>query len=86
MQKIIPLRTCIACRRKEERTTLLRVSRDTDGRLGLWKGSGRSAYFHATAACFEAALQKGRLERAIRGPVAPPEREAFKTEIACQLR
>ncbi|RYG20535.1 YlxR family protein [bacterium] len=86
MEKTTPLRTCIACRRKENRTTLLRIARDTDGRLGLWKGSGRSAYCHPTAACFEAALGKGRLERALRGPVTPPEREALKTEIVCQLR
>ena len=86
MIKSIPLRTCIACRRKEEYTAFLRVARDATGRLGPWKGSGRSAYLHPNAACLEAALQKGRLERALKGPVAPQEREALRTELVCQLR
>lgn len=86
MEKRAPLRTCIACRRKEDRTNLLRVARGKDGRLGLWTGSGRSAYLHPLAACIEAALQKGRLERALRGPVNALEREALKTELVCQLR
>ena len=64
----------------------MRVARGEDGRLGLWRGTGRSAYIHPTAACVEAALQKGRLERALRGPVAAPEREALKHELVCQLR
>ena len=82
----MPLRTCIACRRKEEYTAFLRVARDVAGRLGPWKGFGRSAYLHPTAACIEAALQKGRLERALKGPVSAQEREALKTELVCQLR
>jgi uncharacterized protein len=86
MEKTARLRTCIACRRKEEYSTFLRVARDVHGRLGPWRGSGRSAYLHPSAACLEAALQKGRLERALRGPVAPAEREALKTELLCQLR
>ncbi|GEM_PF-6517051 len=86
MQKALPLRTCIACRRKEEYTAFLRVARDATGRLGPWKGSGRSAYLHPTAACLEAALQKGRLERALKGPVTALEREALKNELVCQLR
>lgn len=82
----MPLRTCIACRRKEEYSAFLRVARDATGRLGPWRGHGRSAYLHPTAACLEAALQKGRLERALKGPVSPAEREALKHELACQLR
>ena len=77
----MPLRTCIACRRKEECSAFLRVARSPLGRLGLWEGSGRSAYLHPTAACVEAALQKGRLERALRSPVGTAEREALKIEL-----
>ena len=82
----MPLRTCIACRRKEESTAFLRVARNAQGRLGLWEGSGRSAYLHPTAACVEAALQKGRLERALRSPVAAQERQTLKAELVCRLR
>ena len=82
----MPLRTCIACRRKEESTAFLRVARDAHGRLGPWVGHGRSAYLHPAAACLEAALQKGRLERALKGSVSAAEREALKTELVCQLR
>ena len=82
----MPLRTCIACRRKEESIALLRVARDVAGRLDLWRGSGRSAYLHPTSACVEAALQKGRLEKALKGPVSAGEREALKKELVCQLR
>ncbi len=81
-----PLRTCIACRRKEEQSALIRIARNSDGILGLWIGSGRSAYVHPAPDCAEMALAKGRLERALRGPVSNSEREVLRKVLECKLR
>lgn len=81
-----PIRTCIACRRKEEQRALLRIARSPEGDLGLWVGSGRSAYIHPAPDCIENAFQKGRLERALRGRIAGEEREALRKVLECKLR
>src|SRR5579872_2216611 len=80
------LRTCVGCRRKEERGAFFRIGLDRDGTLGSWAGSGRSCYVHRTRSCMDAALRKGCLERALRRPVSPREREVLKEVLACQLR
>ncbi|MGV3619053.1 MAG: YlxR family protein [Fimbriimonas sp.] len=82
----MPKRTCIGCRHKEEQSSLCRVSRGAGGRVGIWSGIGRSAYFCQNARCFELALQKGRLERALKGPVDAAERDALRKVFECKLR
>ena len=83
-----PQRTCIGCRRKGDQKSFLRVSRATGGRaLLLGAGAvGRSAYFCQTEPCIEAGLQKGRLERSLKGAVTQEEREQLKNELLCKLR
>ncbi|WP_084179425.1 YlxR family protein [Fimbriimonas ginsengisoli] len=81
-----PHRTCIACRRKGEQGSFFRVSRSVGGCVTLWQGNGRSAYMCRTAACVEAALSKGRLDRAIRGRVDQAERIALREILLCKLR
>ena len=65
----VPRRTCIACRIVEGKRALLRLVRDTGGRVSLdrtGKRSGRGAYLCATRECWEVALRRGMLERALR--------------------
>lgn len=83
-----PQRTCIGCRRKGDQNSFLRVSRASGGRALLYQAgaSGRSAYICPSAACIEAGLLKGRLERALKGAVTPEERERLRTELICKLR
>jgi predicted RNA-binding protein YlxR (DUF448 family) len=54
----------------------------------LWtpKAHGRSAYVCRTAACIDEALKKGKLERAIRGPVSVEERNALRQDLEWELR
>lgn len=83
-----PQRTCIACRRKGDQNSFLRVSRAIGGRaLLLGQGVlGRSAYLCPSESCIESGLMKGRLERALKGAVTQEERERLKDELLCKLR
>ena len=67
--KHIPQRTCITCRRTETKRGLLRIVRGPDGRVGLdpsGKRAGRGAYLCHNPACWQQALKRGSLERALR--------------------
>ena len=71
--KHVPQRTCIACRSTESKRGLVRVVRTPEGRVELdptGKKNGRGAYVHETAACWDEALKKERLARALK--VTPP--------------
>lgn len=64
-----PIRTCICCRSKKEKGTLIRlvlskvqvVTRDDHG-----KGIGRGAYVCPEKRCMEGLLDAGRLNRAFK--------------------
>lgn len=63
MQKKIPMRTCIACRREMEKRELLRVVKGADGGIRLdfsGKLPGRGAYICGNGECI-ARLRKYRL-------------------------
>ena len=71
--KHVPLRTCIACRSTEAKRGLVRIVRTPEGRVELdpsGKKNGRGAYVHESRACWDEALKKDRLGRALK--VAPP--------------
>jgi hypothetical protein len=80
------LRTCVGCRRKEDRSVFLRIGRADGVAVALWAGAGRSAYLHQDMDCIDKALRKGCLERALRGPVSAQEREVLRELLVCQLR
>ncbi len=82
----MPERTCIACRNKNDQGFFWRVARDFEGRVALWKGHGRSAYICKKQECIDGALSKGRLERALKGPVASEDRRVLQDELICKLR
>ena len=65
----VPQRTCIACRSTEAKRGLVRVVRTTEGRIELdppGKKNGRGAYVHEARACWDEALKKDRLARALK--------------------
>jgi predicted RNA-binding protein YlxR (DUF448 family) len=67
--KHIPQRTCIACRSTEAKRGLVRVVRTPEGRVVLdatGKKNGRGAYVHESRACWDEALKKERLARALK--------------------
>jgi predicted RNA-binding protein YlxR (DUF448 family) len=63
-----PVRTCVGCRTRATKATLVRV---VSGRAGLkvdgsGSAAGRGAYVHPSPACLEAAGRTGVLARALR--------------------
>lgn len=70
-----PLRTCIGCRRTQDKASMIRLVRGGDGRVHVdTRGSeaGRGAYACPTEACLGKALGAGRLAHALRGASQPP--------------
>ena len=62
-EKIVPIRTCIACRQEFEKKELLRIVKNAAGEIQLdfsGKLNGRGAYICKNAACFER-LKKQKL-------------------------
>lgn len=78
-QKHIPQRTCVACRRSDAKRGLIRVAREADGRIVVdpsGRRNGRGAYLCHDPACWEVALKRRALERALRLEVIHPEDRA----------
>ena len=87
-QKHIPQRTCIACRQTDAKRGLLRIVRDTEGRVHLdptGKRAGRGAYLCHTPACWEQALKRGALTRALRIEALHPDDLAALRTVAQNL-
>ncbi len=60
------LRRCVTCRQLFDRKQLWRVVRDYQDGVVLDKGMGRSAYLCPTENCVKEALQRKRLQKALR--------------------
>lgn len=82
----VPVRTCVGCRQPAEQRALVRLTRNTAGQITIDAGRrrqpGRGAYLCRTSACWEAALRRGGLARALRGPVAPEDRATLLAHAA----
>jgi predicted RNA-binding protein YlxR (DUF448 family) len=80
-QRHTPVRSCIACRERADKRDLIRVVRAPDGSVAVdttGRMNGRGAYLHARQACWELALRRGTIERALRlSSIAPGERDAL---------
>jgi predicted RNA-binding protein YlxR (DUF448 family) len=65
----IPQRTCVACRQTGAKRQLVRVVRAPDGSVTIdpsGKQSGRGAYLCDSPECWQAALKRGILPRALK--------------------
>lgn len=84
-----PERTCVGCRSKSSKRTLLRFVRTSGGAVTLDPGGsapGRGAYIHPDAACAEPALERGALARALRTSLSPKEAGRLMAEIESKVR
>ncbi len=84
----IPQRTCVACRRTDNKRTLTRLVRDAEGRITIdatGKKAGRGAYLCSDPQCWELALRRNGLERALKMPTLHPEDRASLEEYAQSL-
>ena len=77
--KHIPQRTCVACREVNDKRSLTRVVKSPDGVCVDPGGRlpGRGAYLHDDKACWDKALSKGILARALKTEISPEEMEAL---------
>ncbi|MGI8554502.1 MAG: RNase P modulator RnpM [Dehalococcoidia bacterium] len=65
----VPQRTCIACRSTSAKREFVRLVRTSEGHVEVdptGKKAGRGAYLCMTAACWELALKKERLNAALK--------------------
>ena len=83
--KHIPQRTCIACRGTEAKRGFARIVRTPEGRVELdatGKKNGRGAYVHEAASCWDEALKKDRLGRALKVAVAVEDMQKLQAHAA----
>ena len=83
-----PERTCVGCRGKGPKPSLLRVVRNGDGVVGLdptGRAAGRGAYVHPDAGCLMRATRHGSLARALRAPLAPAQAASLMQEVRTML-
>jgi uncharacterized protein len=83
--KHIPVRTCVACRRTDAKRGLFRLVRNAEGRVAVdptGKQSGRGAYLCHDPACWEQALKRRGLERALRIEALQPEDRVALDQVA----
>lgn len=65
----VPQRTCIACRKVDAKRGLTRVVRLPDGHVAIdstGKRPGRGSYLCAERGCWETALKRRSIERALK--------------------
>ncbi len=68
----VPLRTCVACRSKGPQQDFVRVTRLQDATLVAGTSrqvGGRGAYLCRKLKCLETGLERGPLERSLKGRI-----------------
>jgi predicted RNA-binding protein YlxR (DUF448 family) len=76
--KHVPIRTCVACRQTSVKRALVRLVRDPAGVVDIdptGKRNGRGAYLCPGRQCWELALRRGALARALKTTLRPEDRE-----------
>jgi predicted RNA-binding protein YlxR (DUF448 family) len=90
MPRHIPIRSCVVCRRRQEKRQLTRIVMTDEGltRDPSGKRDGRGAYLCADATCWQRAASSDVLARALRHPLQEKDRQhlaTLATEIALPL-
>jgi len=84
----VPQRTCVACRQTGAKRGLVRIVRAADGSVSIdptGKRSGRGAYLCHTPDCWQAALKRGVLPRALKLESIPEDDLQTLTDYAERL-
>jgi uncharacterized protein len=84
----VPQRTCVACRQTGAKRGLVRIVRGVDGRTTIdptGKVSGRGAYLCHSPECWQNALRRGILLRALKIEVIPEDDLQTLNEFASRL-
>jgi hypothetical protein len=86
-RKRIPQRTCVACRTVRPKRELVRIVRTPEGHVDVdetGKQNGRGAYLCPQVSCWERAVSKGQLNRALRANLSEETRARLR-EYAADL-
>ena len=86
MQKKIPQRQCMGCRERKNKKDMIRVVRETSGKVSLdfsGKLHGRGAYVCPDPECLKKARKARSLERSLETPI--PEEVYDRLEKEMQL-
>lgn len=78
--KPIPQRTCIGCRHVQGKRELVRVVRTPESEVVVdltGRRNGRGAYVHKSRECWDLALKRGALERALKVAIGPDVRRTL---------
>jgi predicted RNA-binding protein YlxR (DUF448 family) len=78
--KHMPRRTCIACRKIQDKQAMIRVVDVPDGRIEVdigGKMSGRGAYLCRDIRCWEEGLKGNRLEHALKRKIDQNSKESL---------
>jgi uncharacterized protein len=73
-QKKIPYRTCVGCQEKKPKRELLRIIRTPEGKIEIditGKKSGRGTYLCYNMSCFQEAMKKNRIAKALKVDLSP---------------
>jgi predicted RNA-binding protein YlxR (DUF448 family) len=84
MKRPEPERTCVGCRQKATKGSLVRIVRTADGKLRVdptGKVPGRGAYVHRARECASVALHKGALARTLKVALGAEEVASLVAEI-----
>ncbi len=66
----VPLRTCVACRTKGPQGDFVRITRRENAELAIGTSrevGGRGAYLCRKLECFELGVERGGIERSLKG-------------------
>lgn len=84
-KKHAPQRTCVACRQVKDKRELIRVVRTPENTVIIdprGKSAGRGAYICRDHTCWNAALERGSLARALKTEIADRDLMALQTFAA----
>jgi len=82
--KKIPMRRCVGCMEKYEKSELVRVLRTPDGDVKIdatGRANGRGAYLCRRRACLEKALKNRGLERSLDMKIPEAVMDELKKEM-----
>jgi predicted RNA-binding protein YlxR (DUF448 family) len=79
-RKHVPVRTCIVCREKAGKRTLVRIVRTEHGMMvdPSGKMNGRGAYLCERHECWDRAMNSDVLAKALKTTMTPEDRERLR--------
>ena len=86
-QRHIPQRTCVACRSERPKREMVRIVRAPDGAVSVdptGKRSGRGAYLCLQPPCWQTALKRRALDKALKTELTAADRAALAAFGASQ--